>query len=857
MTTTPVPAANPAGGLQKGAANSGTRLGWLRWLLRWLASGPVCVLLVVTALSVTWAFGFVHHGSPSSLTKFATSIHTFSSGNWWNIFTSLAFARKPSVFVISLVAILTIGIWSERRLGTARFVMIGLGTHLLGTIAGISSVVWIIEPATSWGHTLSGQVDSGLLAWILGAAGAAIGQLDTLWRRRYATVGFVITATLAAFSGRLSDLIRGFAFLIGVAIGHLLYRSVRRERILIGTTREGRTLVSLSIVAVIVGSALSTIRSPGIGPLATLHVLFRDVPYTWEQLEHLCANDATARQCDIGINAQYATGAAPAIAMFAWIAFFIVLALGLRKGLRAAWIGTLAIMAAIAGFGLAHVLAAHDDWKHLNSTTRAAFANVVRAPGWGILVVLVVPAIFAALLIATRRLFRQPLPRRLASRYTKAAVSLGVVALIVRVASSLIFADQMWPESNWKRVLLDAPLGLIPPSMTTFFTLPLVPLDITSANWRDWTIAILWVAIATSTMWLFTRKRTVDPQFTKVSELVRNPGGGHLSWISGWSGNQHWVIDDAAQAYRIGSGVALTAADPVCAAGDEPRVVQAFAAHCAEVGLIPAFYTVNQATATAAVALDFTCVHIGEEAVIDLPTMAFTGKAFQDVRTAINRAKRENITVTEHIWKTIPIGMREQIIAISEHWASVKGLPEMGFTLGGLDELAADDVLIFVATAADGTVQGAISLLPVFRNGVVVGRTLDFMRRRDGGFRPVIELLIATAALSLKEAGLEFLSLSSSPMVSVGGGNDDVGDARLRELLEGFAARLEPLYGFGSLVAFKSKFGPRFEPIYLAVPDVGALAAVGAAIASAHFPTVGPAAALRLGLSFARKDAGA
>ena len=75
--------------------------------------------------------------------------------------------------------------------------------------------------------------------------------------------------------------------------------------------------------------------------------------------------------------------------------------------------------------------------------------------------------------------------------------------------------------------------------------------------------------------------------------------------------------------------------------------------------------------------------------------------------------------------------------AISEEWVADKGLPEMGFTLGGLDELADDEVRCLIAVDADRTVHGVTSWLPVHRDGEVVGWTLDFMRRRDDGFRGV------------------------------------------------------------------------------------------------------------------------
>ena len=76
-------------------------------------------------------------------------------------------------------------------------------------------------------------------------------------------------------------------------------------------------------------------------------------------------------------------------------------------------------------------------------------------------------------------------------------------------------------------------------------------------------------------------------------------------------------------------------------------------------------------------------------------------------------------------------------------------------------------------------------------------------------------------------------------------GTDDVGASRFDPLLDLLASLLEPAYGFRSLHAFKRKFQPRKVPMYLAVPDVVDLAAVGVAIGRAYVPDLTPAQTAR------------
>jgi lysylphosphatidylglycerol synthetase-like protein (DUF2156 family) len=166
-----------------------------------------------------------------------------------------------------------------------------------------------------------------------------------------------------------------------------------------------------------------------------------------------------------------------------------------------------------------------------------------------------------------------------------------------------------------------------------------------------------------------------------------------------------------------------------------------------------------------------------------------------------------------------------------------KGLPELGFTLGGIDELADDEVRLLLAVDADRTVHAVTSWLPVYRDGAIAGWTLDFMRRRTDGFRGATEFLIASAALSFQDDGNLFVSLSGAPLARLDRGEPAAG---LQRTLDLAGRLLEPIYGFRSLLAFKAKFQPIYEPLYLAYPDPAALPAIGNAIARAYLPHLTP-----------------
>ena len=52
--------------------------------------------------------------------------------------------------------------------------------------------------------------------------------------------------------------------------------------------------------------------------------------------------------------------------------------------------------------------------------------------------------------------------------------------------------------------------------------------------------------------------------------------------------------------------------------------------------------------------------------------MEETGKKWQDVRTAINKAKRDGVTDVQSTFLEASLDVREQIEDISEEWAQLK-----------------------------------------------------------------------------------------------------------------------------------------------------------------------------------------
>ena len=362
-------------------------------------------------------------------------------------------------------------------------------------------------------------------------------------------------------------------------------------------------------------------------------------------------------------------------------------------------------------------------------------------------------------------------------------------------------------------------------------------------------LAILWLGRrAYNVPWRRSR-RVVAERDARQSplEILTHDGGGTLSWMTMWKANSYFVTADGSSfvAYQRHSGVAIALGDPIGPPEKAHATIVEFVAECERIGLAPCFFSVSDRTLTEAPD-GWTHLQVAEDTIIDLPTLEMTGKKWQAIRSALNRATRENISFRMTTLGEEPWAIVSQVRAISEEWVGDKALPEMGFTLGGVDEALDPHVRTALALDESGTVHGILSWLPVYgADDRVRGWTLDLMRRKDDGFKPVMEFLIASSCLYFQAERADFVSLSGAPLARA----DDQGEPTgIDAVLESVAKILEPLYGFQSLHNFKTKFNPRYERMSLLFRDEADLPKIALALTRAFLPNESLYGIARMGL---------
>lgn len=802
------------------------------------AHAPVTAVLAASMVALA-----IVHG-PEEL---GLGVHALRSGEWWTVPVSGLVEGHIVGYVVAAILLLGVAVPLENRLGSRIFLAGALVCQVVGSLIAVGIVVLVERADLSWGTHLHAGLSMGVGAWICGVLMLASAQMSTLWRRRLRVLTLTLLVVLALFSGHLQDLVRLAAALVGLAWGPLLIGRSSRGPRRAGTRRESRVLVTLVVLATTIGPVLAALSASAVGPLAVLRDLVVDHA-SIEQVQDVCTLNSDSEECRRGLIELRLGGVGPLLLSLMPSLLLVALADGLRRGRRFAWGATVVVELALLAVSLA------DFVERLGADSNALTFVRQLAP-------FLLPAAVLLVLLWYRESFDVVAPRGTYRRAFTVIATGAVTAMAVYVIFGIPARDGFEPRAGIVDLLIEAPQRLVPPMVLQWFVPRTVPVTAPATALYEWVGIVFWVFLVFVLHRTFLRPAygTETEAAQRARELLMKGTGSPLAWMTTWRGNRYWFTADGSGyvAFRVIGGVALTTGDPV---GPPERIREAmvgFAEHAAALGWSPCFYSVVEHSAEIADDLGWTAIRVAEETVLPLGSLAFTGKKFQDIRTALNRAAKAGITAEWIRYHDASPQLRDQIVVLSEEWVADKGLPEMGFTLGGLEELTDPEVRCLVAVDEDGSLHGVTSWLPVFRDGQIVGWTLDFMRRRADGFRSSMEFLIASAARDLETEGCEFVSLSGAPLATADGQDKAESERQfvsgVGRLLDVVGRTLEPVYGFRSLLAFKAKFQPEYRPMYLVFPDEAALPSIGNAVSRAYLPDLG----VRQGLDFVRVLVGA
>ncbi|TLY50968.1 MAG: bifunctional lysylphosphatidylglycerol flippase/synthetase MprF [Gammaproteobacteria bacterium] len=245
---------------------------------------------------------------------------------------------------------------------------------------------------------------------------------------------------------------------------------------------------------------------------------------------------------------------------------------------------------------------------------------------------------------------------------------------------------------------------------------------------------------------------------------------------------------------------------------------------------VPVFYEVLEPDLSHYHDHGFDLFKLGELALIRLEEFSLAGKRWEDLRQAVNRATKEQLTF-EIVQAPHDSVVLAEVKQVSDTWLAYKGSAEKGFSLGRFDEDYLEWGPLALVRRASELIAFANIVPPYGANGTA---SVDLMRHVGDAPRSTMDYLFANVMLWAQAQGHKTFSLGMAPLSRVG----DNQYARINERLASLAFRYGgSLYNYQGVRRFKDKFKPEWTGSYLAYPrgiwvpglliDVAALVAGG------------------------------
>jgi phosphatidylglycerol lysyltransferase len=806
---------------------------------------PATICYLATVWVVGLASGSIAHGPSRWLAgHVGVSLPALGHGYWWTPLSAGLWAPGLGGYLAVTVLGMVILAPAEHRIGVRR----AFTTLLVSQVSGLLLAAGLIELAElagePWLGALPRESALGALPGVLGVGLALSRTFTVLWRRRLRLLLAVAITISVMYFGHLDQIAQAFGAASGLVIVALMYDGAWPRAGLRASGHEVRVLVGTLVAVPALGGILAALVASTHGPMSLSSLLFATQGSATRGLAANCPRAGLAVACHSLRGQLYARW--PGLPVQAAPALLLLLcAYGLRRGRRLAW--WLAVVINLVVLGVSIWVAAAIE------TGRGAHDSGARAvlPAREAMVLSVATLI---VLLVTRRCFDQtadgPAVRKLTATL---AAALGVSCGAFLLFGHLLRAD-FNPGPGLAAAGRDLPMRFLAGML---FSNRFLPVDLLGRLLYVWVFLPFWIVVlgALTAFFMHTSTYPDADAAARAREILRR-GGSTLSYMSTWQGNAYWLSADgrAAIAYRAIAGVAVTIGEPYGDPAARDSAVTEFARFCEHRGLQPCLYSVTAQTVAVTQRLGWKSVQIAEDTLLPLAHLQFTGKEWQTVRAALNKAGREGVTAQWWSYPEMPLDLLSQVHEISAKWMADKGLPEMNFMLGGLDELNDPNIRCLVAVDADRKVHGITSWMPVYADGRTVSWTIDLMRRNTepGAIRGVMEFLIATAALTFKEEGASFISLSGAPLTRLDRGEQPCAAQRMLDMI---GNAMEPAYGFQSLRHFKAKFQPVYEPLYMCYPDPASLGPIAIAISRAYLPHLTSRQGLRL-LAKMRRPAG-
>lgn len=232
-------------------------------------------------------------------------------------------------------------------------------------------------------------------------------------------------------------------------------------------------------------------------------------------------------------------------------------------------------------------------------------------------------------------------------------------------------------------------------------------------------------------------------------------------------------------------------------------------------GAWPCFYSVRSRNLHDFVDMGLSVQKIGEMALVPIKEYDLAGKTKARFRQARNRAMREGVSfkviqASEHSEEM------DRLETISTDWLCHHRGREKGFSLGRFDRkiLATQPIAVALKN------NEIIAFSNLWSTSDKSELSLDLMRYTPNSMTGVMDYLLTEVMVWGGAQGYRLFSLGMAPMSGLEAKSFTSPMSRFGRFIYKYGGKF---YSFQGLRAFKKKFNPDWEPVYLAAPNQAAM----------------------------------
>jgi lysyl-tRNA synthetase class 2 len=326
-------------------------------------------------------------------------------------------------------------------------------------------------------------------------------------------------------------------------------------------------------------------------------------------------------------------------------------------------------------------------------------------------------------------------------------------------------------------------------------------------------LALVVGALAFRALWLWLRPPGTAPCTEEAHEraaaLVHERGSDSLAYFA-LRRDKAYLFSPSGRsflAYRVVSGTALIAGDPIGDPSERRELVAEFVRVARAKGWRVAVAGASNEALEDYAALGFKSLYLGNEAVIRPSEFSLDGRAIRKVRQSVSRLEKGGYAVRVLSVADADAALRSELEAVSREWRG--NWPERGFTMAMDAVFAYPDTVLAVAVGPNGSVGGFLQLVP---SPASDGYSLASMRRRRDTPNGLMEFLITETIGWARAHAVAELSLNFAVFADFLQADDHA--PRLVRLARFLLLKADRLFQIERLHSFNRKFFPRWRRRY-------------------------------------------